>query len=781
MSMRPILGCALLSMSATPALAGTAATAAKPETATPAHWKVLDDYCVKCHNTVDWAGGVAFDALTAAEIPDQTQTWEKAVRKLQAGMMPPAGKPRPPRPELEGFINEVSSRLDQGQALHPVVGHVSAHRLNRTEYANAVRDFLAFDVDVATLLPADDATEGFDNVADVLNVSPTLVNAYISAAMKISRAALGDPTAPATLVKYSAPAGLSQQEHIEGLPLGTHGGILVTHNFPLDGQYEFRIAAGTGFRFAGPAGGPPPKIDVTINGERVATPDAHKFRVHINAGLQQIAVAMVDQRHSAGVDDLYSKTQPRRDDFENMTINGPFEATGVGDTPSRRAILVCQPSAQTEEEPCARRILTRLATRAFRRKVEPGDASIGELMSFYADARKTGDFESGLQAALARILADPQFLYRIEKPLQPLQANSPYLISNTELASRLSFFLWSSIPDETLIDLAARGRLSQPQVLEQQVRRMLAEPRAQALVDNFAGQWLRTRELRAAQPDDPQFDENLREAMRQETQLVFGKVMHEDRDVVELLDADYTFVNERLARHYGIADIRGSYMRQITLTRDSPRRGLLGQGSILTVTSAGNRTSPVQRGAWVMETLFGAPVPQPPPGVDQSLKEDPTLARPMTVRQRLEAHRANPTCASCHQIMDPIGFSLEHFDLDGRWRDLDGTAPIDSSGKLVDGTPLDSVQDLRTALLARSESFVTSLTEKMLMYALGRRIEPSDQPAIRHILRDSRHDHYRFSTLILGIVRSVPFQMNGPPPPAAPDGLRQAHLDTLHQ
>ena len=399
-------------------------------------------------------------------------------------------------------------------------------------------------------------------------------------------------------------------------------------------------------------------------------------------------------------------------------------------------------------------------------------------MRFYRDGRQSGgDFEAGIRTALARLLADPQFLYRMEAQ-QPARAGAMYKVEDIDLASRLSFFLWSSIPDEPLLDLAAAGHLSEPRILEQQVRRMLADPRSRALVENFAGQWLRLRELRAAQPSDPDFDENLRTALRLETQMLFANIMREDRSVIELLDADYTFVNERLARHYGIPNVHGSYMRKVNLTKDSARRGLLGQGSILTVTSAGNRTSPVQRGAWVMETLFGAPVPQPPPGVDQSLKEDPTLARPMTVRERLESHRANPNCASCHQIMDPIGFALENFDLDGRWREVDGTTPVDSTGKLVDGTTLTGVNDLRAALLARSDSFVTSLIEKMLMYALGRRIESYDQPAIRAVLRRAKHDNYRFSSIVLGIAESVPFRMKGAPAATQPPELRAARLNT---
>ena len=747
---------------------GSHGSAGAQDASVPRHWGVIDKYCVDCHNTQDWAGGIAFDALDPAHLPDDAETWEKAVRKLRTGMMPPAGKPRPDRAVLDDFASELAVRLDAAGTSHPQPGGKSLHRLNRTEYANAIRDVLAFDIDVSSLLPADDAAEGFDNIADVLGVSPTLIQSYISAAMKISRAAVGDRGMAPTLVKYSAPAGLSQQEHIEGLPLGTRGGMRFTHNFPLDAEYEFRVTAGAGFRFAGPAGGPAPRVDITLNGEPVAAQDPHKFRLRVKAGPQTIGIALVEQRRWVGVDDLYARSQPRRDDFENVVINGPFDATGSGDTPSRRAIFICRPgdavvagsvSGVAGEEGCARNIFAHLAGRAFRRPVHGSDADVDTLMQFYRDGRKAGDFDAGIQKGLARLLADPQFLYRVESERTDLADCAVYRISDLELASRLSFFLWSSVPDDALIEVAGANRLSQPKVLEQQVRRMLADPRANALVENFAGQWLHLRELRSAQPADREFDENLRDALEEETELFFGSVMHEDRSLVDLLDADYTFVNERLARHYGIPDIRGSYMRRVSLPEDSPRRGLLGQGSILTVTSAGDRTSPVIRGAWVMENLMGAPVPRPPPGVETDLKATADASAPSTLRARLERHRKDPSCAACHQIMDPIGFSLEHFDLVGRWRERDGDLPVDATGKLVDGTPLASVQDLRRALVARSDSFVTSATEKMLMYALGRRIEPYDQPAIRKIVNDASRQNYRFSALVLGIVNSTPFQL----------------------
>ena len=741
-------------------VAGTA-TAHVQGAARPEHWKILNQYCEDCHNTDDWAGGVAFDTLSADDIPQDAQTWEAAIRKLRTGMMPPAGKPRPRRAISDAFAQELATRLDQAAAAHPYAGAVAPHRLNRTEYTNAIRDLLAYDIDGPTLLPADDSAEGFDNIADILSVSPTLVQSYISAAMKISRGAIGDRTMAPQLIKYTGAGGASQSEHVEGLPLGTRGGLLITHDFPLDAQYEFRISAGGGFRFSGPSPGPPPDIDITLNGVPLQVKDPRKFSLQVKAGPQVLGVALAERSHFAGVDTLYAKAQSRPVNVESVTINGPFAASGTGDTPSRRAIFICHPSQAGQEEPCARRILANLASHAFRRPIQASDPVVDPLLDYYRQARQSGDFESGIQAGVARILADPRFLYRIEAERPGTAPGQIYRISDLELASRLSFFLWSSIPDDALLKVAGEGHLSDPRVLEQQVRRMLADRRSDALIANFAGQWLRLRELAGVQPDDRDFDETLRVAFQQETQLLFADIMHNNRSLVDFLNADYTYLNARLARHYGIAGIRGSYMRRVELPKDSPRRGLLGQGSILTVTSAGNRTSPVQRGAWVMETLFGAPVPQPPPGVDQDLKEDPTLARPMTVRQRLERHRANPTCASCHQIMDPIGFSLENFDLDGRWRESDSGHPIDTSGTLIDGTPLDGVGDLRAALVKNSEQFVTSTTEKLLTYALGRRLDARDQPQIRRIVRAARAQDYRFDSIILGIVDSIPFQFRG--------------------
>jgi hypothetical protein len=759
-------GCATLLCAVSGSAAKPASAVSVASTQPPKHWDVLGKYCTECHNTTDWAGGVAFDALNADEIASDSETWEKAIRKLETGMMPPPGKPRPTRAVLEGFAGELAARLDKAGLAHPYPGTKSLHRLNRTEYANAVRDVLGLQVDVSTLLPADDSAEGFDNIADVLSVSPTLIQSYVSAAMKLSRAAVGDRTMQPTLVKYMAPSGLSQQEHIEGLPLGTRGGIRFTHNFPLDAEYEFRIAAGSGFRFAGPGGGPAPLLDVTLNGAPIQVPDPRKFRIKVPAGPQTLTVALVEQRRWVGVDDLYGKAGGRRDDFENVTINGPFDTTGPGDTPSRRAVFVCHPQDAAAETPCARQILAHLATKAYRRPMAGEDPAVELLMQFYAAGRKGRDFETGIQQGIARLLADPQFLYRMEADRTDVTDGSIYRISDVELASRLSFFLWSTVPDDELLKVAVDNRLSDPKVLEKQVRRMLADPRSSELIENFAGQWLHLRELRNAQPSDRAFDENLREAFQQETQMLFTNIAREDRSVLELLDANYTFMNERLARHYGVSGVRGSYMRRVSLAQDSPRRGVLGQGSILTVTSVGDRTSPVMRGAWVMENLLGAPVPRPPPGVEADLKAEAS-AKPSTVRERLERHRTSPSCAMCHQIMDPIGFSLENFDLVGRWRDHDGPSLIDTSGKLVDGTPLSSPQALREALLARKDSFVTAFTEKLLTYALGRRIEYFDQPAIRDIVRKADRQDDHFSAFVLGIVASEPFQFKAK---ASPNG-----------
>jgi mono/diheme cytochrome c family protein len=719
----------------------------------------IDRYCVTCHNSRMKAGGLVLDGLAVANAAGEPQTWEKAIRKVRTGMMPPAGAPRPDRATLDSLAAAVESTLDRAAAAAPNPGAPALHRLNRTEYGNAVRDLLELPIDAAALLPGDDSSEGFDNQASVLSVSPALMQSYVTAAAKISRLAVGDPTISADLTTYVAPRGMSQAQHREGLPLGTRGGLLVQHVFPLDAQYEFRIGRAGGGLFGLPPVGTDDSVEVTIDGERVRVLDRNArgpLRLTIAAGPHTIGVAVVRKSNARGVDDLFSEHAASAG-VTNLVINGPLNPTGPGDTPSRRRIFVCTPGPTVQQEACARTILSKLATRALRRPVTERDATITMLMEFFESGRKLRGFETGVQYALARLLVDPQFIYRFERTPPTVRAGAVYRISDLELASRLSFFLWSSIPDEELIRVAASGRLDDPAVLEQQTRRMLADDRSRALVSNLAGQWLMLRQLDDIVPVTKEFDGNLRYAFRRETELLFETIVREDRSILDLIDADYTFVDERLARHYGIPNVRGSRFRRVTLD-EGARRGLLGHGSLLTVTSAGNRTSPVKRGKWILENLLGAPVPQPPPGVETNLATAPGAA-PTSVRQRLELHRASPSCASCHAVMDPVGFSLENFDLIGEYRDLDGGIAVNATGRLADGTPLDGPASLRKALLDRPGAVASTATEKLLTYALGRRVDYFDMPAVRAVVRDAARQDYRFSSLITGIVKSVPFQM----------------------
>ena len=728
---------------------------ATPDTA------VLNQYCITCHNQRAKTAGLALDTMGLEHVEKDAPVWEKVVRKIRTGMMPPSGARRPSRAVLDAFASELETRLDRAAALSPNPGRTALHRVNRTEYANVIRDLLALDVDVTTLLPADDATEGFDNIADALGTSPSLIQGYVSAAMKISRRAVGDRTLIPTQITYTAPSGLSQDRHIAGLPLGTRGGMLVQHTFPMDAEYDFSIGAG----FGGGAGSGA-ATDVTIDGQKVDVRNPRSFRLPVKAGRHTIGAALVDRQRPAGVAEAYSDFRVNSvftaaGGINSMVINGPFNATSPGDTLSRHRIFVCHPgpagpTLNPSETSCARQILTTLARRAFRRPVV--DAEIGTLMNFYQQGRKDGDFETGIQQALARVLAAPAFLYRVEA--EPAgAAGGIYRLSDLELASRLSFFLWSSMPDDELLDVATKRQLSDPKVLEQQVRRMLADAKSEALVNNFAGQWLNLRELAKVETSAKAFDENLRQAFKRETEMLFASIVREDRSIVNLLDSDYTFVDERLARHYGIPNIHGSYFRRVTLDAASPRRGILGQGSFLTVTSVGTRTSPVTRGRWILENILATPAPVPPAGVDTNLEKDAEQVKITSLRQRLELHRKVEPCASCHKIMDPMGFALENFDLIGTWRNLDGKTPVDASGQLVDGTELDGPGDLRKALLSRREAFVTAAAEKLLTYALGRVVQYYDMPAIRRIVRDAAQNDYRFSSLVLGIVKSEPFQM----------------------
>lgn len=731
-----------------------------PLQAAEADWQVLETYCTDCHNFDDQAGGIAFDVMARDQLAGDAEVWEKAVRRIRTGLMPPAGKPRPARTELDGFVAHLEHQLDGEQSTAPNPGNEGMARLNRAEYANVIRDLLAYDAaSIVATLPADESQQGFDNIADVLSVSPTLIEAYVGVAMRISREAVGDRAMIPTQVRYPAPSG-SQTRHREGLPLGTRGGMLVTHNFPLDAEYEIRVAGqGAGGIFNNQAFCSGPGIAVTLNGQPLEPADPGKFSLQIPAGPQTLGAALVDDKRCTGVNDFY-------DDYalggaiQAIEIHGPFDVAGAGDTPSRRSIFSCYPESAAQEDACARSILGELATRAYRRPLASDASEIDTLLQFYAMGKGEADFETGIQYALARLLIDPQFLYQAEAQPAGIAPGAVYQISGLELASRLSFFLWSSIPDMELLELAVAEELADPAVLEQQVRRMLADERANALVQNFAGQWLMLRELEAALPQDPAFNASLRQAFREETELLFIDMIREDRGLLHLLAADYTWLNEDLARHYGIADVRGDYMRRVALAADSPRRGLLGHGSILTATSAADRTSPVVRGAWIVENILGAPVPTPPPGVETDLSQDsvPEGKVANTLRERLELHRANPTCSSCHQIMDPLGLAMENFDLIGRWRDTEDGHPIDPSSSLVDGTPINSPMDMRAALLARGDTVATSISEKLLTYALGRTLEPYDMPAVRKIVNATTAEEYRFSAVILGIVQSLPFQ-----------------------
>ena len=755
-------------------VSGGAAPSASPQRA------LLDRYCVTCHNRKLRTADLTLDTMDVTRIGEGADVWEKVVRKLRAGLMPPAGRPRPDQANHDGFVAWLEGELDRAAAAQANPGRTEAiHRLNRTEYRNSIRDLLAIDVDVVDLLPADDTSYGFDTVAGALNVSPTLLERYLGAARKISQLAVAAPVASPTAETFRVESDLPQDDRLEGLPFGTRGGVLVRYNVPVDAEYEIKVSPTR-------PGGDGHQVEVMIDGQRIKvfdvagrqapmTQDGYApkqaelvVRTPIKAGPREIGVAFLERADAEpeGLRQPFIRpydgqvTQPR---LENVIITGPFGAPGspTGDTPSRQRIFVCRPSSpRTTEEACARQVLSTLARRAYRRPVS--DADLAGLLRFYTQGREAGGFEAGIELALRRLLVSPEFLFRVERDPAGVAPNTAYRIGDLELASRLSFFLWSSIPDDELLTIAGQGKLRQPGVLEQQVRRMLADSRSEALVSGFATQWLVLRRVEDWLADQylfPDFDESLRRAMNRETALFFDSIMRDDRSVLELLTANYTFVNERLARHYGIPNVYGSHFRRVTLGDDNPRRGLLGHGSVLTLTSYPARTSPVVRGKWVLENVLGTPPPPPPPNVP-ALNETPS-DKVLTMRERMAAHRANPVCASCHTMMDPIGLSLENFDAVGRWRDrMEGTTtPIDVSGAFPDGTKFEGVTGLREVLLSRPEQFVTNLTEKMLTYALGRGVEHSDAPAIRAIRRDASRSNYSFSSLILGIVKSTPFQM----------------------
>jgi hypothetical protein len=747
---------------------------------------LVDKYCVPCHNSRAKTAGLVLENSDFGRIAESAETWEKVARKLRGGMMPPQGMPRPEQASIDRFVSSLETSIDRGAKTNP--GRSPLHRLNRSEYANAIRDLIGLAVDATSLLPADDESNGFDNIADVLRVSPSLLEQYLAASRKISALAVGDPvTAPVSQV-YRVPPDRSQEDQIEGLPLGTRGGLLIHHDFPFDAQYDFSVGLLQNIVGYMPGLEWPHQLEISIDGARVfiapvggeddnklsdtnlgtakETLDARlKSRVRVTAGRHAVGVAFIRKNSAESDEPLQPFTRdldlqnmngvPR---IEHVQITGPFDATGPGDTPSRRRIFICKPARPQEEGPCARRIVTTLARRAYRRPVSETDVEM--LLRFFAAGRKRGTFDDGVESALRMILASPNFLFRGEPDPPGVAAGAVYPVGDLELASRLSFFLWSSIPDDQLLNVAAAGKLREPAVLERQVQRMLRDNRAQALVTNFAAQWLFLRNLQSFVPDQqefPDFDDNLRQAFRRETELFFESIMREDKSVLDLLNADYTFVNERLARHYGIPNVYGTRFRRVALI-DENRRGLLGQGSILAVTSYPNRTSPVLRGKWILENLLGTPPPAPPPNVP-ALKENTEAGKAQSVRERMEEHRRNPSCATCHRVMDPLGFSLENFDAAGEWRTKEAGGIVDASGQLADGTKVDGPIALRQALMKHPEQFVRTMTEKMLTYALGRGLEYYDMPVVRAIARDSAIQNYRFTSLVMGIVKSPPFQM----------------------
>jgi hypothetical protein len=770
-----------------PALAQTGSGKASPAPSGSAAVEraLLDRYCVTCHNDKVKTANFSLQNRDLGTAADHPEIWEQVIRKLRAGMMPPPGMPRPPLAQYEQLRDWLEAEIDRKAAAHPNPGSVVLHRLNRTEYSNAIRDLLDLQVDVNTLLPPDDSARGFDNVAGSLTISPTLLEAYTTAATRIARMAVGFWKSP-TAAAYIAPPDSSQNQHIEGLPLGTRGGMAVRHTFPSDGEYHFSVQnLGIG-RFI-----PGEKLAFLIDNEQVAVRDYTGVGLTANnsaGGDGEIAVALPVKAgtHLVGVTFLATNYRPSLDlirQYERkslednpipqleyhpavgiLRIQGPFNPTQPQDSRSLQKVFTCHPAGEAQESACAKEILTTLLRRAYRRPVTAADWEW--VQAFYLEGRREGTFRDGIELGLRRILASPPFLVRAEREPANIPAGQPYRITDLELASRLSFLIWSSIPDDELIEVASQNRLHLAPVLEQQVHRMLADPKADALVENFGDQLLYLRNLPATSPDGvyyPDWDDELRKGFRRETELLFQSIIKENRSVVELLTADYTFLNERLAKHYGIPNIYGSQFRRVTLGPDlGYRRGLLGQGSVLSLTWVQNfRTSPVKRGVWVLENILGTPPPEPPPNVPP-LEDTKGDSKIMTLREQMTLHRKNEPCASCHKLMDPIGFALENFDADAKWRTKqggDGGVPLDTSAVLWDGTKVDGPIELRQALLRYSPQFVRTITEKLMTFALGRGVEYEDMPVIRAIVREADRDNDKFLSILMGIIKSAPFQM----------------------
>jgi cytochrome c553 len=761
-------------------------SAAQPQTASQPDLSsvpaFVQAFCADCHDRDTKKGDLDLLSISGADVSQHPADWEKVIRKLRARQMPPAGKRRPAEDAYDAIVFKMMASLDQAASKNPDPGRTETfRRLNRTEYQNAIRDLLALNIDAAELLPKDDVSHGFDNVI-AGDLSPMLLDRYISAAQKISRLAIGAPRRYQGGDTFRLRPDITQEEHVEGLPLGTRGGVLIPYNFPRDGAYDVQIRLTRDRNEVVEGLNEPHELELLLDQERmqlftVAPPegrnknfetvDAHlKLRISVKAGPHQLGVTFLKNPSAL----LETKRQPYLAHFNfhrhprlgpaiyQVSINGPYDSTGPGNSPSRERIFVCRPAKPGDEDKCAERILSTLLRRAYRRPVTGAD--LKKPMEFYRETRAKEGFEAGIETALSAILVSPQFLFRVEQDPAGVAANSNYRISDLDLASRLSFFLWSSIPDDELLDVAVRNDLHQPAVLEQQVRRLLADSRSRSLVNNFAGQWLHLRNLESITPDlrlFPDFDDNLRQSFRTETELFFESILRDDRSVLVLLKADYTFLDERLARHYGIPNVYGSRFRPVALDPASKRGGLLRQGSVLTVTSYATRTSPVIRGKWILENILGTPPPPPLPNVP-ALKDN-TVSATLSVRERLAEHRSNAQCASCHNLMDPAGFALENFDAVGRWRTLEEGEPIDSSGGLPDGSRFAGVSGLEQGLLDRPEIFVSTLTEKLMTYALGRGVEYYDEPAVRKIVRDAQSKNFRFSSIIVGIASSTPFTM----------------------
>ncbi|MGH9350352.1 MAG: DUF1592 domain-containing protein [Vicinamibacterales bacterium] len=789
----PVSPAPAVSHPSSPRGAGTArATAAVPALSADAQTALVRRYCSACHNDRMRTGGLTLAAFDAAKVVEHAEVTEKMIRKLRAGMMPPAGVKRPDAATLATLASAFETAIDQAAAGRPDPGWRPFQRLNRAEYARSVRELLAIDVDVTAFLPPDTISHGFDNVADAQAFSPALMEGYLRAASQISRLAVGDRNASPGSTTYKLGRTKSQMQHVDGAPVGTRGGISVVHVFPADGDYVFRVnlhnepLGGLYGRSTMTAMDLKERIEVSINGERVALLDLNTRMsesdpknnldpvtapVHVKAGPQRVSAAFL-QNFEATPDDILMPTENTLVDvsmsygvtllphMRDFTIIGPSVVTGVSETASRRKIFICRPTSAAEEADCAAQIVRRLAGQAYRGRATADD--IGDLMRFYERGRRQGDFENGVRFALQAILASPRFLFRLERAPATLRAGQPYRLGDEDLASRLSFFLWGTVPDAGLLEAARAGTLGTAAGLDGEVRRMLDDPRSEALATRFAGQWLRLQDLETIVPDYlhyPDYDDTLAESLRRETELFFHSLVREDRSVLDLIRADYSFINERIARHYRIPDVVGSHFRRVTLPEN--RRGILGHGSILTLTSVADRTSPVLRGKWIMEVLLGTPPPPPPPNVpDLEATSGVKGARLLSVRERMDEHRKNPACTSCHKVIDPLGLTLENYDPTGAWRIKDNEMPIDPTGDLYDGTALAGPADLRSALLKHQEVILLSFTENLMTYATGRRVEHQDMPAIRAIVREAARRDHRMSAFILGVINSPPFRMS---------------------